>query len=48
MTREIELSESNPTLGVLHLAAAISAAHKNKYGQDYDPPEPDNPAYPRP
>ncbi len=49
MTREIEVSESNSTLGILRLAGAnLPANHKNKYGQDYDPPIPDNPAYPRP
>jgi plastocyanin len=49
MTREIEVSESNSTLGVLHLASAnLPLGHKNKYGQDYDPPIPDNSAYPRP
>lgn len=49
MTREIEISENNSTLGVLRLAgASLSANHKNKYGQDYDPPTPDNPAYPQP
>ena len=49
MTKEIAVSENNSSLGVLHLAAANRPEpHKNKYGQDYDPPTPDNPAYPRP
>lgn len=26
----------------------LEAAHKNKYGRDYDPPDPDSPAYARP
>jgi plastocyanin len=49
MTREIALTENNSTLGVLRLAAANHPeTHKNKYGEDYDPPTPDSPAYPRP
>lgn len=49
MSHEITVSDKNSTLGVLRLAEArIPAAHKNKYGRDYDPPTPDNPAYQRP
>jgi hypothetical protein len=49
MSHEITVSDRNPTLGVLRLAEArIPAAHKNKYGRDYDPATPDNPAYQRP
>lgn len=49
LTREIVVSENNSTLGVFRLtAAAQSLRHQNKYGQDYDPPTPDNPAYNRP
>jgi plastocyanin len=49
MTREIVLSENNSSLGVLRLTAASQLeTHKNKYGVDYDPPTPDNPAYPQP
>jgi plastocyanin len=49
MTREIEISPNSSTLGVIRLSAAsLQLAHKNKYGQDYDPPTPDNPAYVRP
>jgi plastocyanin len=49
MTREIEVSPNTSTLGVIRLSAAsLQLAHKNKYGQDYDPPTPDNPAYVRP
>jgi plastocyanin len=49
MTREIALSENNSSFGVLRLAAANRReTHKNKYGQDYDPPTPDNSTYPRP
>ena len=48
LTREIAVSENSSTLGVFRLAANRSLPHKNKYGQDYDPPTPDNPAYARP
>ena len=49
MTREITVSESTSTLGILRIAAASpSHSHKNKYGRDYDPPAPDNPAYQHP
>ncbi len=49
MTREIEVSPNTSTLGVIRLSAvSLQLAHKNKYGQDYDPPTPDNPAYVRP
>ncbi len=49
MTREVTISENNSTLGLLRVSAAgLPVAHKNKYGRDYDPPTPDNPAYARP
>ena len=47
--REVTVSETNSTLGVLHLPQApIAAGHKNLYGRDYDPPAPANPAYAHP
>jgi plastocyanin len=49
MTREITVSESTSTLGILRIATAGGPhTHKNKYGRDYDPPAPDNPAYQHP
>jgi len=49
LTREVTVTQDNATLGVFRLAAAAqSLRHKNKYGQDYDPASPDNPAYARP
>lgn len=49
MTREIVVSESNSTLGVLRVpVGTLPQNHKNKYGRDYDPPAPDNPAYEHP
>jgi hypothetical protein len=49
MNREITVSENDSTLGVLRLATSpLVQSHKNKYGRDYDPPSPDNPAYQHP
>jgi plastocyanin len=49
MTHEITVSENNSTLGLLRLKGqGAPQGHKNLYGRDYDPPAPDNPAYPRP
>ncbi|MGA9042985.1 MAG: hypothetical protein WB421_20820 [Terriglobales bacterium] len=49
MARPITVSESTSTLGILRIAAAgLPHNHKNKYGRDYDPPAPDNPAYQHP
>ena len=48
MTREVTVSETSSSLGVLRLTEAnLPAGHKNLYGRDYDPPTPDNPAYER-
>ncbi len=46
-TREVTISESTQSLGVIRVPAANgqALAHKNKYGRNYDPPTPDNPAY---
>ena len=49
MTREITISESSSTLGVLRLPASTPpAAHKNMYGGDYAPPAPNSPTYEHP
>ena len=49
MARPITVSESTSTLGILRIAAAgLPHNHKNKYGRDYDPPAPDDPAYQHP
>jgi plastocyanin len=49
LTREITVSAGETSLGNFTLAEAdATIAHKNKYGRDYDRPEPDNPAYPKP
>ena len=47
--REITLSAGASSLGTFSLAETnVLAAHKNKYGRDYDRPDPDSPAYARP
>jgi plastocyanin len=49
MTREITVADDASNLGVLSLKfTSLAKAHKNKYGQDYEPPNPGNPAYLRP
>lgn len=47
MSREITVSPDDESLGTLTLAES-DLDHKNKYGRDYDRPEPDSPAYARP
>lgn len=49
MSREITVAPGQATLGTFALAESdVAVAHKNKYGRDYDRPEPDSPAYARP
>lgn len=49
MTREVSVTENSSTLGVLEISAGLAAtAHKNKYGMDYEPPNPNTPAYDHP
>ena len=48
-SREITVAPGNNSLGSFTLAESdVTQAHKNKYGRDYDRPEPDSPAYARP
>ena len=47
--REITVTPSDTFLGAFVLAESdLELAHKNKYGRDYDRPDPDSPAYARP
>ncbi|MGA9507059.1 MAG: hypothetical protein WBV55_00295 [Candidatus Sulfotelmatobacter sp.] len=47
--REITISPEDTFLGSFTLTESdLELAHKNKYGRDYDPPDPDSPAYARP
>ena len=49
MSREITVGPGSNSVGSFTLAESdVTLAHKNKYGRDYDPPQPDSPAYPRP
>jgi plastocyanin len=49
MTREIMVTPESSTLGVLQIPAGLAAnLHKNKYGMDYEPPDPDSPGYGHP
>jgi hypothetical protein len=46
---EITVTPADTSLGTLTLAESdIDVAHKNKYGREYDRPDPDSPAYARP
>jgi plastocyanin len=48
-SREITVAPGGASLGTFSLAESnVELAHKNKYGRDYDRPEPDSPAYARP
>ncbi len=47
--REITVTSHDSFLGSFSLSESdLEVAHKNKYGRDYDRPDPDNPAYARP
>jgi plastocyanin len=49
LRREITVAPGDTSLGSLTLTETdVALAHKNKYGRDYDRPEPDSPAYARP
>jgi len=49
VTREITVAAGDTSLGTLTLTESdLELTHKNKYGRDYDNPNPDNPAYSHP
>ncbi|MGA2902987.1 MAG: hypothetical protein ABSD98_04095 [Candidatus Korobacteraceae bacterium] len=50
LSREVEIGDSSRSLGTIRIQVtrAASIAHKNKYGQDYEPPSPNNPVYVQP
>jgi plastocyanin len=49
MTRMITVGPGQTSLGTFTLAETdVEVAHKNKYGRDYDRPQPDSPAYAHP
>ena len=48
-SREITVASDSSSLGVFTLAEPdVIPTHTNKYGRDYDRPDPDSPAYARP
>ncbi len=49
LDREITVMPGESSLGTFTLTESnFDLEHKNKYGHDYDPPDPDSPAYARP
>ncbi len=49
VSREITVAAGDTSIGTFTLAETdVTMAHKNKYGKDYDRPDPDSPAYARP
>lgn len=47
--REITVTPGDTFVGTFTLSeSSLEVAHKNKYGRDYDPPDPNSPAYTRP
>ncbi|MBZ5568923.1 MAG: hypothetical protein LAN64_13865 [Acidobacteriia bacterium] len=49
LRREVVIGEGDTALGALRIAEdEIPVAHKNKYGRDYEDPQPANPVYPQP
>lgn len=49
LARNVTITDADRALGVLRVEAAnLPETHKNKYGRDYDPPEPTSPIYEQP
>ncbi len=49
LSREITIAEGVTFIGSFTLSESnLQLAHKNKYGREYDRPDPDSPAYARP
>jgi plastocyanin len=48
LTREITVSQNASSLGAIRLPATnLPPSHRNMYGRDYPPPNPDSPSYER-
>jgi len=47
LTREVDVNGTMHSVGTLRVRQTSTATleHKNKYGQDYEPPSPNNPVY---
>jgi len=49
LSRAVEVDASSHSVGTVRVqVAAAATSHKNKYGQDYEPPSPNNPVYVQP
>ena len=50
LSHEVQVAHASKSLGTIHMQVtrAASIPHKNKYGQDYEPPSPNNPVYVQP
>ena len=50
LSRDVELNGTTHSVGTLHVreTGMAKTQHKNKYGQDYEPPSPNNPVYAQP
>lgn len=50
LSRQIQVGDNGHAVGTIRLAVSkpSSVPHKNKYGQDYEPPSPNNPVYVQP
>jgi plastocyanin len=50
LSREVQIADVSRSLGTIQVrvTTAASVPHKNKYGQDYEPPSPNNPVYVQP
>jgi plastocyanin len=49
LSRTVEISAASHSVGTVRVQVTTAAtSHKNKYGQDYEPPSPNNPVYVQP
>ncbi len=49
LSRAVDVSAASHAVGTIHIqVTTASTQHKNKYGQDYEPPSPNNPVYVQP
>src|SRR5271165_291717 len=49
LSRVVEVSANSHSVGTVRVqVTTASTSHKNKYGQDYEPPSPNNPVYVQP
>ncbi len=50
LSREVQIGDGSHAVGTIRvpMTKIASIPHKNKYGQDYEPPSPNNPVYVQP